>query len=326
MHNETILLPSRLKIVTEDEQNGSYEIEGLYPGYGHTLGNSLRRIILSSLPGSAITAVKIDGVDHEFSTLEGVKEDVITILLNLKRVRFQMDGDDAQKVTIAVKGAQMVTAGNISVSGGIQVLNPEQPICEITGKTTNLNIEITIERGLGFVSKEKHHKEKVSVGTILVDAVFTPIRKVNYEVENMRVGDRTDHNRLRVNIQTDGTVSPREALELSIKTMIVQLRAVLDLKEIAESTPVIAMPETVAKVSGKATEDDSDQADILKTRIDSMELSTRTLNALGDASIRTVGGLVKKNKEELLTLDGIGKKGVEEIEEVLNNFGLALKE
>lgn len=323
MQDANILLPSKLKIVTEDEQNGTYEIEGLYPGYGHTLGNSLRRIILSSLPGAAITAVKIAGADHEFATLPGVKEDVIAILLNLKKIRFQLDGVGPETAVIKVKGAKTITGADIETPGGLEVLNKDQFICESTEKSATVEVEITVERGLGFVSKDKHHKEKVSTGTILVDAVFTPIRKASYEVENMRVGDRTDHNRLRVSIQTDGTLSPRTALESSIKTMLTQLRAVLDLKEIAETTPVIDMSEIE---EASTTEEPLDQSDILKTRIDSLDLSTRTMNALSDASIRTVGGLVKKTENELLALEGIGNKGVQEIIDMLSGFDLALKE
>ncbi|MCD8494633.1 MAG: DNA-directed RNA polymerase subunit alpha [Candidatus Pacebacteria bacterium] len=329
MEDSTILLPSQLKVVKEDNFNGSYEIEGLYPGYGHTLGNSLRRIILSSLPGAAITSVRITGADHEYATLENIKEDVIAILLNLRQIRFRLDTDEAQVAKISMSGAGVVTAQNVVVPGGLEVLNPEQYIAEITDKKGSLDIEVTVERGLGFVSKEKLSKEKLGIGTIMVDAVFTPIRKVSYEVEDMRVGDRTDHNRLRLNIQTDGTLTPREALERAIKTMIRQLRSIIDLKEALENIPVIepaALAERFKEVAETEVESSVDHADVLKTRIDSVDLSTRTLNALTEASIRTIGGLVRKSEEDLLELDGIGKKGVEEIKAVLNSFGLALQE
>jgi DNA-directed RNA polymerase subunit alpha len=326
MEDSTILLPSQLKVVKEDDFNGTYDVEGLYPGYGHTLGNSLRRIILSSLPGAAITSLKIDGADHEYATLEGVQQDVITLLLNLKQVRFRLDTDEPQVAKISIKGAQKVTAADIETPGGLEVLNPEAFVGEVTDKKGGLTIEMTVERGLGFVSKENLKSgDKVDIGTIVVDAVFTPIRKVSYEVENMRVGDRTDHNRLRINIQTDGTLSPREALERSIKIMIRQLRSVLDLKEMMENIPVIEMP-TVAAVAAESSEEEVDQTDVLKTRIESVELSTRTLNALNDASIRTIGGLTQKTEDDLLALDGIGNKGVEEIKDMLSGQNLALKE
>lgn len=333
MEDLTILLPSQFKVVKEDEFNGSYEIEGLYPGYGHTLGNSLRRVILSSLPGAAVTSLKITGAEHEYATLDHVKEDVINIILNLKQVNFRLHSDEPQTVTLKASGQGAVTAANFELPGNVEISNPDQFIAEITDAKGSLEIECTISTGLGFVSKEKHTQDKVEIGTILVDAIFTPIRKVNYEVEDMRVGDRTDHNRLRINIQTDGTFAPREALEKSIKIMIRQLRSIIDIKEALENIPVIEpvflaekMAQEQADQESAEAEDTDDQTDVLKTRIDSVELSTRTLNALMEASIRTIGGLVKKTEDELLDLDGIGKKGVEEVKAVLEEFGLALQE
>ena len=205
MSDLQIILPSKLSVVSEDTTKGIYEIDGLYPGYGHTLGNSLRRIILSSLPGAAITSLKIDGVDHEFSVVDGVKEDVITMLLHLKQVRFRLNSDEPQTVTLSVKGPKIVTANDITAGGQVEVLNKDLYIAELTGKS-NLNIEMTIQKGLGFVAKDMHKKEKTEIGSIAVDAIFTPIRRVAYEVENMRVGDNTNHNRLRMTIETDGTL------------------------------------------------------------------------------------------------------------------------
>lgn len=333
--SNVISLPSKLKIVREEDNSGTYEIEGLYPGYGHTLGNSLRRIILSSIPGASITSLKINGVDHEYATLDGVKEDVLTMVLYLKRVRFRLDTDEPQVAKLVVKGdAKTVTAADIEVPGQMEVLNKDQYICETTAKKVDLNIEMTVEKGLGFVPKSNSKKDKSDIGVIAVDAVFTPIRKVNYEVENMRVGDQTNYNRLRMSIQTDGTYTPREALEFSIKTMIEQLRTVLDLKEI-EERPTVSAEEIEAEVmEGKQAEEDAAAEkteedvynDVLKTRIESLELSTRTENALSEASIRTIGGLVKKSAEDVLALDGIGDKGVEEIQDALKKFKLGLKE
>ena len=226
MSDLNIILPSKLSIISEVDTKGVYEIDGLYPGYGHTLGNSLRRIILSSLSGSAITSLKIEGADHEFSVLDGVKEDVITILLHLKQVRFRLLTDEPQTVKLSIKGPKIVTAGDITVSGQVEVLNKDLYIAEVTTKSA-LNIEMTVQKGLGFVSKDVHQKEKNEVGTISVDAIFTPIRRVAYEVENMRVGDKTNHNRLRMTIETDGTLSAREALEKSIVIMVEQLQAIV---------------------------------------------------------------------------------------------------
>ena len=213
MMDYSITLPSKPRVVSEEESSGVYEIDGLYPGYGHTLGNSLRRIILSSLPGAAITSVKIDGVEHEFSTISGVKEDVVTMILNLKKLRFEIIGGDAQTVKLSVKGGKKVTGADLSLPGQVRLLNPEQYICEVTDKNTELEAEFSIERGLGYVAREALKKDRVEIGEISVDAIFSPIRRVNYEVENMRVGDRTDFNRLRISIETDGTIAPRKALE-----------------------------------------------------------------------------------------------------------------
>jgi DNA-directed RNA polymerase subunit alpha len=226
-----ILLPSKPKIVSEKGFSGVYEIDGLYPGYGHTLGNSLRRIILSSIPGVSIITVKIDGVDHEFSTIKGIKEDVINIILNLKKVRFKVVNDEEQVVYLKIKGVKDVTAADITVPGQVEVLNPEEHIATITEKGVELNVEIKIKKGLGFVPKEEIQKEKVEIGTIAMDAIFTPIRRVNYEVENMRVGDRTDFNKLTFSIETDGSISAKEALEKSIFIMIEQLKAVVGFEE-----------------------------------------------------------------------------------------------
>jgi DNA-directed RNA polymerase subunit alpha len=323
MLETNVALPSKPRVVSEEGFQGTFEIDGLYPGYGHTLGNSLRRIILSSLPGAAITQVKMEGVQHEFAGIDGVKEDVMTILLNLKRVRLSMQGDEAITATLKTNGTGVVTAADIEVPTQIEILNPEQPIAEITDKNTNLDIELTIEHGLGYVPREIHQKEKVDIGVIALDAVFTPIRRVNYEVENMRVGDRTDYNRLRVFIETDGTLTPREALEDSIEIMIHQLKAVIGFQEDVEEEEASTETNESTDMQDEKSEIDPD---ILKTRIETLELSQRTLNALEAANIRTLGGLVRKRKDDILALDGIGAKGLEEIEELLQKMGTGLKE
>lgn len=320
MSDHNIILPSKPRIVSENDTKGVYEIDGLYPGYGHTLGNSLRRIVLSSLPGAAITSVKIDGVPHEFSTISGVKEDVVLILLHLKKVRFKMTTDEPQIATLKVKGSKKVTAGDISVSGQLEVLNPDLYIAELTDKNAELSIEIRVEQGLGFSPRDMHQKGKVEIGTLAVDAIFTPIRRVSYEVENMRVGDNTNHNRLRILIETDGTLSPREALENSIRIMISQLQAVVGFKE--ETAKVEVAEEAESTVH---TENSDDMSEVLKTRIDTLDFSARILNALAGAGIRTLGGLARKKKEDLLEIEGMGEKGIAEIKRILSNHGITLK-
>lgn len=323
MLEKKVALPSKPRIVSEEDNRGVYEIDGLYPGYGHTLGNSLRRIILSSLAGAAITRVKIDGVAHEFSTIQHVKEEVITILLNLKRIRFAMHSEEPLVMQLSVSGQKDATAGDIVAPSQIEILNPEQPIASVTHKSGSLSIEMTVEHGLGYVPREVHTKEKVEVGTIALDAVFTPVRRANYEVENMRVGDRTDYNRLRLSIETDGTITPHEALEQSIETMLHQLKAIIGFQE-AEP---IAMSDSVPPAVPEHEQEDEVplDADMLKTRIETLNLTTRTQHALETASIRTVGGLVRKKKDDILALDGIGQKGFEEIEAMLASLNASLK-
>jgi len=270
--------------------------------------------------------MKIDGVSHEFQTMDGIKEDVIVMILNLKKVRFKMFSDEPQTVTLSVKGPKEVLASDVKTGGQVEILNPELHLAEVTGKV-NLNIEMKVEKGLGFIPKEIFQKEKVDIGTIAVDAIFTPIRRVAYEVENMRVGDKTNHNRLRISIETDGTLTAREAMTRSIEIMINQLKAIIDFKEPAPTpaSPDVASGEQVG-VGQEKEKRGSDFADILKTRTDSLDLSTRTLNALTGANIRTLGGLARKKREDLLEVEGIGEKGIAEIKKVLNKFGLNLKE
>ncbi len=331
MSEQKIILPSKPRATLEEGNKGVFEIDGLVPGYGYTLGNSLRRIILSSLPGAAVTAAKIDGVSHEFSTIDGVKEDVITILLNLKNVRFQLLSDEPQKVRLSVKGPKIVTAGDITVGGQVTIANKDQYICEITGKAS-IDIELTIERGLGFVPRDAHHKQKAEIGTIFLDAIFSPIRRVSYDVEEMRVGDKTNFNRLRMTIETDGTISPREALESSVKTMIEQLAAIVSVDSgavIEEVQSRVTHAYTAAPVTEEVAtpeEESVDVTDVMKNRIDAIGLSTRTLNALSAANIRTIGGIARKRAEDLLEIEGIGDKGITEIKEALAQFGLSLKE
>jgi len=323
MSDQNIALPSKPKIISEDGQRGVYEIEGLYPGFGHTLGNSLRRIILSSLPGAAITQLKIQGVNHEFSAINGVKEDAITILLNIKKIRVKLEGDEAQVIRIKIKGNKDVTAGDIEAPSQVTIMNKDLPLFSITDKNTEVDIELTVEKGLGYIPKEIIHKDRVEVGVIALDAIFTPIRRVFYETENMRVGDRTDFNRLRVTIDTDGTITPTRALERSIEILIAQLKAVVGFKE-----EIVIEEKVAAKSTSEIApeqNDGNDMEDFLKTRIESLDLSARTMNALENAGIRTVGGLARKKEEDILALDGLGEKGLQEIKKMLGERGIILK-
>lgn len=323
MADYTIHLPSKPRVISEEGESGVFEIDGLYPGYGHTLGNSLRRIILSSLPGVAITSVKITGVQHEFSVIDGVKEDVVTILLNLKKIRMRFTTDEPQILNLKVKGNgenMVVTAADLELPGQVEILTPDQVIATLTSKSASLEMEIRAEKGLGFMPKEMIDKNRVDIGTIALDGIFTPIRRASYEVENMRVGDRTDFNKLRISIETDGTMTPSLALSRSIEIMISQLKAIVGFKE--------DEPETITPIqssSAAAAPKTDVDPEVLKTRVDSLELSARTLNALSNGNIRTVGGLAKKKEKDLLEIEGLGTKGIQEIRKALGEFGITLK-
>jgi len=321
MSNHTIVVPSKPKIIREEGFSGIYEIDGLYPGYGHTLGNSLRRIILSSLSGAAVTKVKINGVEHEFSSISGVKEDVISLLLNLKKLRIKLITDEPQVITLKAKGIKTLFAKDIDAPGQVEILNPELQIATLTDKGAEIDMEITVEKGLGLVPKEMLHKDRVDIGTIALDATFTPIKKANYEVENMRVGDRTDFNRLRISIETDGTITPHEALEQSIILMINQLKSIVGFKE----DDVVNEIEDESKDSVKGDSKGEVDVEFLKTRIDSIGLSPRTTKALANANIRTIGGLARKKEVDILDIEGLGNKGIQEIKKVLAQYSIALK-
>lgn len=321
--DKTIVLPSKPKVILEEADSGIYEIDGFYPGYGFTIGNSLRRIILSSLPGAAITSVKIEGIEHEFSSIKGVKEDVVMIMLNIKRLHIKMLSNEPQTISIKAKGVKIVTAKDIEAPGQVEIMNPELAIATLTDKDSELKIEMTVEKGLGFVSRDTIGKNKVDIGTIVLDANFSPILKVSYEVENMRVGDRTDFNRLRISIKTDGSISPRESLEKAINIMIEQLKAITGFEDKEEEISEMGGSENMKERNETSQKLDPE---FLKTRIENLNLSARTLNALSSANIRTIGGLARKKEKDILEVEGLGAKGVAEIKRVLGEHGITLKQ
>jgi len=233
-----ILLSKPTKVLEKKENKGIFEIEALYPGYGVTVGNSLRRVLLSSLEGAAITQVKIKGVPHEFSTIDGVKEDVITIILNLKKLRFQMYSDEPQQATLKVKGEREVGGSDFKFPSAIALISKDIPIAHLTSKAAELEMEIQIEKGVGYVPAEDRKKQKEEIGIISLDAIFTPIQKVSYRVEHMRVGDRTNFDRLILEIETDGTVDPEEVLYKAANILVEQYSIVRQsLKEQEQPQP-----------------------------------------------------------------------------------------
>lgn len=312
-----IPLPKEPEVIEETGNRGVYEIVNLYPGYGLTIGNSLRRVLLSSLEGAAVTSVKITGVGHEFTTIDGVLEDAVEIILNLKRLRFKIHGEGPYIAKLSVKGEKEVKAKDLEMPSQLEIVSPDLHIATITDKKTTLEMELEVSRGLGYQPVEQRTKEKVEIGTIALDAAFSPVRHVNYHVENMRVGDRTDYNRLRLDITTDGSIMPREALSEATKILVAQFSGLA--KEYLSRDAGAATTTAVSEESDEKADDSS------KAKVTEMDLSGRTANALAEAGIKTAGALAKKTEEKLRELEGIGDKGIEEIKEALDKLGLALK-
>lgn len=328
-----IPLPLKPKIVLEEQNKGIFEIEGLYPGYGQTIGNSLRRVCLSSLRGAAITSVKIEGVEHEFSTIPEVKEDVVELILNLKQVRFRLYEDGPFTISLSVKGEKEVRAKDFKTPSQVEIVTPDVYIATLTSKKASLNVEAIVESGLGYVPTEVRSKDKVEVGTIALDAAFSPVRHVNYEVENMRVGDKTDYNRVRLTIDTDGSIKPREALLQTISILKDQFGAIIDgFSEIENVEVESAVKEESKEISETETDyvsgavRETVAGDTAKIKLDELKISNRTLNALREAGIKTVGGVARKREESLREIEGIGDKGIQEIKKALGNLGITLKQ
>lgn len=307
-----ITVPHTPRVISKEGANAVIEVEGLYPGYGMTLGNALRRVLLSSLEGAAVTVVKIKGVSHEFSTIPSVMEDVVQILLNIKRLRFTMHTDEPQKVTIKVQGERTVTAEDIETSSQVAVMNPSAHIATLTDKKATFEVELTIEKGFGYVPVEARRTEKMEVGTVAVDAIFTPIRKINYEVENMRVGDRTDYNRLRFMIETDGTISPEDAFTKGAQILVEQF------KELSSFAGAAAETHEAPAAHGAAKEGEESHG----VSIADLGLSARVAHALENAGITTIGDLTTKNEADVDALDGMGEKGMTDLKKAMKKLGV----
>ena len=320
---QTVSLPQKPKYTPIDEKSGKFEIMGCYPGYGMTLGNALRRVLLASLKGSAITSVKIKGVSHEFSTLDGVMEDAVQIILNLKKIRFKMYSDEPVKVSLKVKGEGKVTAADIKCPSSVEVVNKDQVIATITDKKVELEMELEISNGLGYVPIDQQNRPEKEIGVIAIDAVYTPISRVNYEVENMRVGKRTDYNKITLEIVTDGSITPEEAFTKAV-TLLVEQFSVLGGIEIVEEKVVEEVKEAEI-VEEKAPV--QEVADPLKIKVSELKnLSTRTLNVLEASKITKVKDIVKFTEEGLRELEGMGDKGIKEIKKSIGEFGITLKQ
>ena len=309
--------PDKVIMIESTDFSGRFEFRPLEPGFGLTIGNALRRVLLSSLEGFAITSLRVDGVEHEFSTVPGVVEDVTEIILNLKQVRFkkQIDDTDRETVSVSVSGQEQFTAGDLQkFISGFQVLNPDLVICNMD-KSVKLNAEITIEKGRGFVPAEENKKASAPIGTIFTDSIYTPIKNVKYAIENFRVEQKTDYEKLVFDIDTDGSINPKDALTEAAKILIHHFMLFSD-ERITLEADEIAQTETY-------DEESLHMRQLLKTRLIDMDLSVRALNCLKAAEVDTLGDLVSFNKSDLMKFRNFGKKSLTELEELVIVKGLS---
>lgn len=314
--------PDKVIMIDSTDFEGKFEFRPLEPGYGLTVGNALRRVLLSSLEGYAITSVRIEGVEHEFSTISGVVEDVTDIILNLKQVRFkrQIEDVDNESVSISLSGKEQITAGDFQkFISGFQVLNPDLVICNLESKTT-INMELSIEKGRGYVPAEENKKANAPIGTIFTDSIYTPVKNVKYAIENFRVEQKTDYEKLVFEIITDGSIHPKDALTEAAKTLIHHFMLFSD-ERITLEADEIAQTESY-------DEESLHMRQLLKTKLVDMDLSVRALNCLKAAEVDTLGDLVSFNKNDLMKFRNFGKKSLTELDELVAakglNFGMDL--
>ena len=301
--------------VSDDKKYGRFVVEPLERGYGTTLGNALRRIMLSSLPGAAISSVKIDGVLHEFSSIPGVKEDVTEIIMNIKSVAIKNNSDTNEPKTayIEYEGEGVVKASDIQCDQDIEILNPDQTIATLSGKNTKLYMELTITKGRGYVSSDKNKTEDMPIGVLAVDAIYTPVDRVNMTVENTRVGQVTDYDKLTLDVYTNGTLDPDEAVSLAAKVLSEHLSLFIDLSENAKTAEVMIEKE------------DNEKEKVLEMSIDELELSVRSYNCLKRAGINTVEELCNKTSDDMMKVRNLGRKSLEEVLAKLKELGLQLQ-
>lgn len=328
---QQITLPEKPVIAKQEGNYAVFEIKACYPGYGMTLGNSIRRVLLSSLQGAAITSVKISGANHEFSTIPGVLEDVVEIMLNLKKVRFKMFSDEPVKLTLKANKEGKVTAGDIAKADNVEVVNKEAHIATITDKKITLEMEFRIEKGVGYMPVEQQENDKAEIGTIGVDAIFTPIKSVNYKVENMRVGKMTNYDKLTLEIETDGSRTPEDAFREAIMLLVKHFDLFGDFatakkeEEAFAAAPIEEEAKEEKKVEKLEAIAEEKKQDVLKTPLEEFNISARVLKVLQENKIKTVGKVVAKTEEDLKNLPGMGDKGIKEIKKAIGKMGLTLK-
>lgn len=353
---EKIPLPDKVTVIHEDGNEVTFDISPCYPGYGPTLANALRRVIISSVPGAAITAVRIEGVEHEFSSIPGVAEDVVSILLNLKQLRLKLHRDTPVELRLKAQGERVVTAGDLEKIADAEIINPGHVIAHLTDSKAKLDMILTAERGRGYVPVEVREREERPLGTIAVDAIYTPVERVSFRVENVRVGQATEYHKIIITIRTDGTVTPREVLAAAAsiledhfknlaKDVLERLTYLRDVTVSDQAAPVTRIPESLGSGVGQAptalsvveervVESPIAEAvrapeervrDVKLLSIMELPVSTRIQNILEKEGVKTIAGLVQKTHSQLLGIPGLGEKALEEVEAALAKLGVTLR-
>lgn len=314
--SKTIHTPGIVKTDDHSANHSTFTVEPLHSGYGMTLGNSIRRVLLSSIAGAAVTAFRIEGASHEFTTLPGVKEDVVEITLNLKSIRFRVFSDEPQTISLSKKGSGKVTAKNIKTTADVEIVNPEHIIATLDGASANINMDIVVEKGRGYRPVDESGSTKVVADMIAVDSIFSPVHRVRYKVENTRVGQVTDLDKLIITMETDGTITPREAFEEAAAILVNQYTALAGQTKVEQSAP-LGSEESESDLS-----DGSDTGDspALMTSIEDLNLSARTTNALVNNDIHTLKDLFSLSDVELKELKGFGSKALDEVKEKMSEM------
>lgn len=315
---EQIIIPNKVYTQNEGKNEATIIAEPCYPGYGTTLGNALRRVLLSSLPGTAISSIKIKGVDHEFSTIPYIKEDIIEIILNLKNLRLRLFKDEPVRIKLKSDGKKIIKASDIEKNADVEIANSDLKIAEATDAKAKLEIEMIVENGRGYVPVEQKNAKDLEIGMIAIDSIFTPVLAVGYEIESTRVGQRTDYDRLKMKIKTDGTIKPFEAFSNAAKILIEQFNV------LSEPTKFLEKEEK-AGVKKEETKESEISESVKNISLPEFNFSTRTFNALDRAKIRTLGEIIQKSERELLTLSGFGQTALKEVRKALKKHNLELK-
>ena len=314
--SKLIQAPSLASVTDHSPTSATFAIEPLHPGYGMTLGNSLRRVLLSSIAGAAVTGFRINGISHEFTTVKGVKEDVVQIMLNLKNIRFRVFSDEPQILTLTKKGKGLVKAKDLELNADVEVVNPDQIICTIDDEKASITMELTVETGRGYRALDETGSGRLLSDMIMLDALYTPVLRVRYKVENTRVGQRTDLDRLLLTVDTDGSITPRDAFEEAAAILVNQYTA------LAGQTRVEAMPTSKGDGNENGLSSDSDEPAELMTSIEDLNLSARTTNALINNDIHTIKDLLSLSEAELRDLKGFGNKALDEVKEKMAELEL----